>query len=108
MEKEEIIVNNEPTKEEVINKEEDKVSIPLKDLVDQEKEKFYLAKELAKQQTFNEELTKKFEELKNELKELKETKINYVETKEQPNQEAKSNQTESWEDFVKRVKQYKH
>lgn len=108
MEKEEIIVNNEPTKEEVINKEEDKVSIPLKDLVDQEKEKFYLAKELAKQQTFNEELTKKFEELKNELKELKETKINYVETKEQPNQEAKSNQTESWEDFVKRVKSYKH
>lgn len=108
MEKEEVIVNNEPTKEEVINKEEDKVSIPLKDLVEQEKEKFYLAKELAKQQTFNEELTKKFEELKNELKELKETKINYVETKEQPNQEAKSNQTESWEDFVKRVKQYKH
>lgn len=108
MEKEEVIVNNEPTKEEVISKEEDKVSIPLKDLVEQEKEKFYLAKELAKQQTFNEELTKKFEELKNELKELKETKINYVETKEQPNQEAKSNQTESWEDFVKRVKQYKH
>lgn len=108
MEKEEVIVNNEPTKEEVINKEEDKVSIPLKDLVEQEKEKFYLAKELAKQQTFNEELTKKFEELKNELKELKETKINYVETKEQPNQEAKSNQTESWEDFVKRVKSYKH
>lgn len=108
MEKEEVIVNNEPTKEEVVNKEEDKVSIPLKDLVEQEKEKFYLAKELAKQQTFNEELTKKFEELKNELKELKETKINYVETKEQPNQEAKSNQTESWEDFVKRVKQYKH
>lgn len=103
MEKEEIIVNNEPTKEEVINKEEDKVSIPLKDLVEQEKEKFYLAKELAKQQTFNEELTKKFEELKNELKELKETKINYVETKEQV-QQAKSNQTESWEDFVKRVK----
>lgn len=108
MEKEEVIVNNEPTKEEVVNKEEDKVSIPLKDLVEQEKEKFYLAKELAKQQTFNEELTKKFEELKNELKELKETKINYVETKEQPNQEAKSNQIESWEDFVKRVKQYKH
>ena len=38
MEKEEVIVNNEPTKEEVINKEEDKVSIPLKDLVEQEKE----------------------------------------------------------------------
>lgn len=105
MEKEEVIVNNEPTKEEVINnKEEDKVSIPLKDLVEQEKEKYYLAKELAKQQTFNEELTKKFEELQNQIKELKETKINYVEAKEQAEQMKQSPTQESWADFVKRVK----
>lgn len=104
MEKEEIIVNNEePKQEEVINKQEDKVNIPLKDLVEQEREKHYLAKELAKQQSFNEELTKKFEELQNQFKELKETKINYVEAKEQE-QQAKQNQTETWEDFVKRVK----
>lgn len=103
MEKEEIIVNNEPTKEEVISKEEDKVKVPLKDLVEQEKEKFYLAKELAKQQTFNEELTKKFEELQNQFKELKESKINYVETKENTTSN-KENQMETWEDFVKKVK----
>ena len=104
MEKEEIIVNNEPTKEEVINKEEDKINIPLKDLVEQEKEKYYLAKELAKQQSFNEELTKKFEELQNQIKELKETKINYVEAKEQAEQMKQSPTQESWADFVKRVK----
>lgn len=105
MEKEEVIVNNEEQKQEVINnKEEDKVSIPLKDLVEQEKEKYYLAKELAKQQTFNEELTKKFEELQNQIKELKETKINYVEAKEQEQQVQQSQQSESWEDFVKKVK----
>lgn len=104
MEKEEIIVNNEPTKEEVINKEEDKINIPLKDLVEQEKEKYYLAKELAKQQSFNEELTKKFEELQNQIKELKETKINYVEAKEQAEQMKQSPANESWADFVKRVK----
>lgn len=104
MEKEEIIVNNEPTKEEVINKEEDKINIPLKDLVEQEKEKYYLAKELAKQQSFNEELTKKFEELQNQIKELKETKINYVEAKEQMEQMKQSPANESWADFVKRVK----
>ena len=104
MEKEEVIVNNEPTKEEVINKEEDKINIPLKDLVEQEKEKYYLAKELAKQQTFNEELTKKFEELQNQIKELKETKINYVEAKEQAEQIKQSPANESWADFVKRVK----
>ena len=86
MEKEEVIVNNEEQKEEVINKQEDKINIPLKDLVEQEKEKYYLAKELAKQQSFNEELTKKFEELQNQIKELKETKINYVEAKEQMEQ----------------------
>ena len=104
MEKEEIIVNNEPTKEEVINKQEDKINIPLKDLVEQEKEKYYLAKELAKQQSFNEELTKKFEELQNQIKELKETKINYVEAKEQAEQMKQSPAQESWADFVKRVK----
>lgn len=104
MEKEEIIVNNEPTKEEVINNQEDKINIPLKDLVEQEKEKYYLAKELAKQQTFNEELTKKFEELQNQIKELKETKINYVEAKEQAEQIKQSPANESWADFVKRVK----
>ena len=104
MEKEEIIVNNEEQKEEVINKEEDKINIPLKDLVEQEKEKYYLAKELAKQQTFNEELTKKFEELQNQIKELKETKINYVEAKEQAEQMKQSPANESWADFVKRVK----
>ena len=104
MEKEEIIVNNEPTKEEVINKQEDKINIPLKDLVEQEKEKYYLAKELAKQQSFNEELTKKFEELQNQIKELKETKINYVEAKEQMEQMKQSPANESWADFVKRVK----
>lgn len=104
MEKEEIIVNNEPTKEEVINKQEDKINIPLKDLVEQEKEKYYLAKELAKQQSFNEELTKKFEELQNQIKELKETKINYVEAKEQAEQVKQSPAQESWADFVKRVK----
>lgn len=104
MEKEEIIVNNEPTKEEVINKQEDKINIPLKDLVEQEKEKYYLAKELAKQQSFNEELTKKFEELQNQIKELKETKINYVEAKEQAEQVKQSPANESWADFVKRVK----
>ena len=104
MEKEEIIVNNEEQKEEVINKEEDKINIPLKDLVEQEKEKYYLAKELAKQQTFNEELTKKFEELQNQIKELKETKINYVEAKEQAEQIKQSPANESWADFVKRVK----
>lgn len=104
MEKEEIIVNNEPTKEEVINKQEDKINIPLKDLVEQEKEKYYLAKELAKQQSFNEELTKKFEELQNQIKELKETKINYVEAKEQMEQMKQSPTQESWADFVKRVK----
>ena len=104
MEKEEIIVNNEEQKEEVISKEEDKINIPLKDLVEQEKEKYYLAKELAKQQTFNEELTKKFEELQNQIKELKETKINYVEAKEQAEQVKQSPANESWADFVKRVK----
>lgn len=104
MEKEEIIVNNEEQKEEVINKQEDKINIPLKDLVEQEKEKYYLAKELAKQQSFNEELTKKFEELQNQFKELKETKINYVEAKEQEQQVQQSQQSESWEDFVKKVK----
>lgn len=104
MEKEEIIVNNEEQKEEVINKQEDKINIPLKDLVEQEKEKYYLAKELAKQQSFNEELTKKFEELQNQIKELKETKINYVEAKEQAEQMKQSPASESWEDFVKRVK----
>lgn len=104
MEKEEIIVNNEQTKEEVINKQEDKINIPLKDLVEQEKEKYYLAKELAKQQSFNEELTKKFEELQNQIKELKETKINYVEAKEQMEQMKQSPANESWADFVKRVK----
>ena len=104
MEKEEIIVNNEETKQEVISKEEDKINIPLKDLVEQEKEKYYLAKELAKQQTFNEELTKKFEELQNQIKELKETKINYVEAKEQAEQVKQSPANESWADFVKRVK----
>lgn len=104
MEKEEVIVNNEETKQEVINKEEDKINIPLKDLVEQEKEKYYLAKELAKQQSFNEELTKKFEELQNQIKELKETKINYVEAKEQAEQMKQSPTQESWADFVKRVK----
>ena len=104
MEKEEVIVNNEEQKEEVINKEEDKINIPLKDLVEQEKEKYYLAKELAKQQSFNEELTKKFEELQNQIKELKETKINYVEAKEQAEQMKQSPANESWADFVKRVK----
>ena len=104
MEKEEIIVNNEEAKEEVINKQEDKINIPLKDLVEQEKEKYYLAKELAKQQSFNEELTKKFEELQNQIKELKETKINYVEAKEQAEQMKQSPTQESWADFVKRVK----
>lgn len=104
MEQEEIIVNNEEQKEEVINKQEDKINIPLKDLVEQEKEKYYLAKELAKQQSFNEELTKKFEELQNQIKELKETKINYVEAKEQAEQMKQSPANESWEDFVKRVK----
>lgn len=104
MEKEEVIVNNESTKEEVINKQEDKINIPLKDLVEQEKEKYYLAKELAKQQSFNEELTKKFEELQNQIKELKETKINYVEAKEQMEQMKQSPANESWADFVKRVK----
>lgn len=104
MEKEEIIVNNEEKKEEVINKQEDKINIPLKDLVEQEREKYYLAKELAKQQSFNEELTKKFEELQNQFKELKETKINYVEAKEQEQQVQQSQQPESWEDFVKKVK----
>lgn len=104
MEKEEVIVNNEEQKEEVINKQEDKINIPLKDLVEQEKEKYYLAKELAKQQSFNEELTKKFEELQNQIKELKETKINYVEAKEQMEQMKQSPTQESWADFVKRVK----
>ena len=104
MEKEEVIVNNEEQKEEVINKQEDKINIPLKDLVEQEKEKYFLAKELAKQQSFNEELTKKFEELQNQIKELKETKINYVEAKEQMEQMKQSPASESWEDFVKRVK----
>lgn len=104
MEKEEVIVNNEEQKEEVINKQEDKINIPLKDLVEQEKEKYYLAKELAKQQSFNEELTKKFEELQNQVKELKETKINYVEAKEQMEQMKQSPANESWADFVKRVK----
>lgn len=104
MEKEEVIVNNEEIKEEVINKQEDKINIPLKDLVEQEKEKYYLAKELAKQQSFNEELTKKFEELQNQIKELKETKINYVEAKEQAEQMKQSPAQESWADFVKRVK----
>lgn len=104
MEKEEVIVNNEEQKEEVINKQEDKINIPLKDLVEQEKEKYYLAKELAKQQSFNEELTKKFEELQNQIKELKETKINYVEAKEQAEQMKQSPANESWADFVKRVK----
>ena len=104
MEKEEVIVNNEDQKEEVINKQEDKINIPLKDLVEQEKEKYYLAKELAKQQSFNEELTKKFEELQNQIKELKETKINYVEAKEQMEQMKQSPANESWADFVKRVK----
>lgn len=104
MEKEEVIVNNEEQKEEVINKQEDKINIPLKDLVEQEKEKYYLAKELAKQQSFNEELTKKFEELQNQIKELKETKINYVEAKEQAEQMKQSPENESWADFVKRVK----
>lgn len=104
MEKEEVIVNNEEQKEEVINKQEDKINIPLKDLVEQEKEKYYLAKELAKQQSFNEELTKKFEELQNQIKELKETKINYVEAKEQAEQMKQSPAQESWADFVKRVK----
>ena len=104
MEKEEVIVNNEEQKEEVINKQEDKINIPLKDLVEQEKEKYYLAKELAKQQSFNEELTKKFEELQNQIKELKETKINYVEAKEQAEQIKQSPANESWADFVKRVK----
>lgn len=104
MEKEEVIVNNEEQKEEVINKQEDKINIPLKDLVEQEKEKYYLAKELAKQQSFNEELTKKFEELQNQIKELKETKINYVEAKEQAEQMKQSPTNESWADFVKRVK----
>ena len=91
-------------KEEVISKQEDKINIPLKDLVEQEKEKQYLAKELAKQQSFNEELTKKFEELQNQIKELKETKINYVEAKEQMEQMKQSPANESWADFVKRVK----
>lgn len=104
MEKEEVIVNNEEQKQEVINNQEDKINIPLKDLVEQEKEKYYLAKELAKQQSFNEELTKKFEELQNQIKELKETKINYVEAKEQAEQTKQSPANESWEDFVKRVK----
>lgn len=104
MEKEEVIVNNEEQKEEVISKQEDKINIPLKDLVEQEKEKYYLAKELAKQQSFNEELTKKFEELQNQIKELKETKINYVEAKEQMEQMKQSPANESWADFVKRVK----
>ena len=104
MEKEDVIVNNEEQKEEVINKQEDKINIPLKDLVEQEKEKYYLAKELAKQQSFNEELTKKFEELQNQIKELKETKINYVEAKEQAEQMKQSPANESWADFVKRVK----
>lgn len=104
MEKEEIIVNNEEQEQEVINNQEDKINIPLKDLVEQEKEKYYLAKELAKQQSFNEELTKKFEELQNQIKELKETKINYVEAKEQEQQTKQSPANESWEDFVKRVK----
>lgn len=104
MEKEEVIVNNEEQKEEVISKQEDKINIPLKDLVEQEKEKYFLAKELAKQQSFNEELTKKFEELQNQIKELKETKINYVEAKEQAEQMKQSPANESWADFVKRVK----
>lgn len=104
MEKEEVIVNNEEQEQEVINNQEDKINIPLKDLVEQEKEKYYLAKELAKQQSFNEELTKKFEELQNQIKELKETKINYVEAKEQEQQTKQSPANESWEDFVKRVK----
>lgn len=104
MEKEEVIVNNETKQEEVISNQEEKVNVPLKDLVEQEKEKYYLAKELAKQQTFNEELTKKFEELQNQVKELKETKINYVEAKEQEQQPQQSSLNESWEDFVKRVK----
>lgn len=104
MEKEEVIVNNEEQKEEVISKQEDKINIPLKDLVEQEKEKYFLAKELAKQQSFNEELTKKFEELQNQIKELKETKINYVEAKEQMEQMKQSPTQESWADFVKRVK----
>ena len=104
MEKEEVIVNNEEQKEEVISKQEDKINIPLKDLVEQEKEKYFLAKELAKQQSFNEELTKKFEELQNQIKELKETKINYVEAKEQMEQMKQSPTNESWADFVKRVK----
>lgn len=104
MEKEEVIVNNEEQKEEVISKQEDKINIPLKDLVEQEKEKYFLAKELAKQQSFNEELTKKFEELQNQIKELKETKINYVEAKEQMEQMKQSPANESWADFVKRVK----
>ena len=95
MEKEEVIVNNEEQKEEVISKQEDKINIPLKDLVEQEKEKYYLAKELAKQQSFNEELTKKFEELQNQIKELKETKINYVEAKEQAEQMKQSPTQES-------------
>ena len=104
MEKEEVIVNNEEQKEEVISKQEDKINIPLKDLVEQEKEKYFLAKELAKQQSFNEELTKKIEELQNQIKELKETKINYVEAKEQMEQMKQSPANESWADFVKRVK----
>ena len=104
MEKEEVIVNNEEQKEEVINKQEDKINIPLKDLVEQEKEKYYLAKELAKQQSFTAELTKKFEELQNQLKALKETKINYVEAKEQTEQMKQSPANESWADYVKRVK----
>ena len=104
MEKEEVIVNNEEQKEEVISKQEDKINIPLKDLVEQEKEKYFLAKELATQQSFNEELTKKFEELQNQIKELKETKINYVEAKEQMEQMKQSPANESWADFVKRVK----
>ena len=41
MEKEEVIVNNEEQKEEVISKQEDKINIPLKDLVEQEKEKYF-------------------------------------------------------------------
>ena len=90
-----MIVNNEEQKEEVINKQEDKINIPLKDLVEQEKEKYFLAKELAKQQSFNEELTKKFEELQNQIKELKETKINYVEAKEQMEQMKQSPANES-------------
>ena len=63
--------------------------------MEQEKEKYYLAKELAKQQSFNEELTKKFEELQNQIKELKETKINYVEAKEQMEQMKQSPANES-------------